>query len=162
MNNKPLNLSPKGMEQMTLMQHGMDAHTALLLTNPHKDTISKQSVSIVKKKFKIYSLQNPGIVKLAHNVIKDVLAGQGIEIIGKSGTTETVAIPSATNRIAAAAMVYDRYEPVRSVQEATQQVIHPVNIGTFLNITVDKAVDSGSYQPQCSIMDAQVVDITDS
>jgi hypothetical protein len=49
---KPLNLSPKGLAQMKMMSSGVDAMTALRLTNPLKDTFTYQAAHKVKQKFK--------------------------------------------------------------------------------------------------------------
>lgn len=118
---KPLNLSPKGLAQMTMLQNGVDAKTALLLTNPYKDTISREAVHKLRQKYKKYSLQTPEIVKLAHGVVRKTLKGEIIEFPAQKVTkegfvvdyTETIA-PSITNQLAAASMVYDRFEPVKA------------------------------------------------
>lgn len=104
----PPKISPKGITQIKMMANGVDAKTALLLTNPLKDSVSRESVSKLNQKFKRYSLTQPSLVKAARNVVKDVIEGKGIA--QPDGTI--TAIPNASNRLAAATMVYDRYEPL--------------------------------------------------
>lgn len=158
---KPLNLSPKGLAQMKMMANGVDARTTLLLTNPHKDTISRESVSKVRAKFKKWSLQSPEIVKLAHQVVRKTLKGETIKYtqqkVTKSGEivtyTETIA-PSITNQLAAAGMVYDRYEPVKVGAPAVPQGNTYIDLSNYRVIVnnVDKPVDSVSYQPHAGVI----------
>lgn len=111
-------LTPKGLAQMQMMTNGVDAKTALLLTNPYKDTVSRESISKTRAKFKKYTLTAPAIVKLAHHAIKDCLTDQPIISTkrDRDGNEISEAIsPTWTNKIACASMVYDRIEPVRTI-----------------------------------------------
>jgi hypothetical protein len=125
---------------MTMLQNGVDAKTALLLTNPYKDTISRESVSKLRRKFKQYSLQAPKTVKLAHQAVKDALTNKPIEFttqkVTKDGEvvelTETI-MPSYTNKLAAASMVYDRYEPSIKVQANINIDVDPIDLGSYKN-----------------------------
>ena len=158
---KPLNLSPKGLAQMKMMANGVDARTTLLLTNPHKDTISRESVSKVRAKFKKWSLQSPEIVKLAHQVVRKTLKGEAIKYtqqkVTKSGEivtyTETIA-PSITNQLAAAGMVYDRYEPAKVGAPEGPRGNTYIDLSNYRVIVnnVDKPVDSVSYQPHAGVI----------
>ena len=124
---------------MQMIANGVDPKTALLLTNPYKDTITKQAVWKTKAKFDKLSLTRPDLVKLARNAVKDCLEDKPIngEIY-----------PTHSNKLAAASMVYDRFEPVKSNQAEAPQgntyidmsVINNVGMGIPLGIREDKGV----------------------
>ena len=86
--------------------YGMEPKEALIMATGNTSPTSK-TVLEFKEKVRNYVLSQPSMVKLAHKAVKDVLGmkpivmGDGKEII-----------PSHTNRLAAASMVYDRVEPV--------------------------------------------------
>ena len=122
---KPLHLTPKGKAQMLMLDAGVNARTALLLTNPDKDKISRVAEHKLRAKYRKYSLTRPSTVKLAERAILDTLQDRVIQHAAQKVTkdgevvdyTETIA-PTYTNKLAAAAVVYDRYEPVTGSEEA--------------------------------------------
>lgn len=158
---KPLNLSPKGLAQMKMMSSGVDARTTLMLTNPLKDKVSTQGIHALKQKYKRWSLQSPEIVKLAHQVVRKTLKGETIKYtqqkVTKSGEivtyTETIA-PSITNQLAAAGMVYDRYEPAKVGAPEGPRGNTYIDLSNYRVIVnnVDKPVDSVSYQPHAGVI----------
>ncbi len=131
-----------------------------LLNNTNKP--ARSTVSLLKAKYKKYSLSAPKMQKLAHNAIQDCLTdkpikqtltkkdkeGKEIEIIEET-------VPSWTNKIAAASMVYDRIEPV-------------INKSQSVNVNIDVSpVDLSLYRNNVSSvskagleLDAQTIDIT--
>jgi len=142
-------LTPKGLAQMQMMTHGVDAKTALLLTNPYKDTVSRESISKTRAKFKKYTLTAPTIVKLAHNAIKDCLKDQPIISTkrDRDGNAISEAIsPTWTNKIAAASMIYDRFEPVRTISTNLNLSVEcsPVDLDRWQNR--DKQLPNGCYK----------------
>jgi hypothetical protein len=154
---KPLNLTPKGIAQMKLLDSGVNAMDALLLTNPLKDKVSAVAVHKLKAKYKRYSLQAPGTIKLAHNQIKRILSGeervldqQRVTKDGRVIDYKEVIAPSDTNIIAAACMVYDRYEPAIKVQANINMDVDPVSLDGYRNR------QSGADKPQ--IIEGKVID----
>jgi hypothetical protein len=115
---KPLDLArcqQKTITQLRMMDNGVDALTALQLTN-NKTNIAPITKYKLQEKYKRYSLLQPSMRKLAHNAVRDCLTDQpiiskrtdkqGNEIIEENA-------PTWANKIAAASMVYDRVEPTR-------------------------------------------------
>jgi hypothetical protein len=136
---KPLDLSkcmPKTIAQLKMMDNGVDALTALQLTN-NKDKIAPITKYKLEQKYKKYSLLSPAMRKLAHNAIKDCLTDQPIINTkrDKDGNEITEAIsPTWSNKIAAASMVYDRVEPViHKAESVSHHVIHPVDLSKYRN-----------------------------
>ena len=98
--------------------HGHDPREAIKLvtgnTSPARDT-----VRLVRQKAARYSLARPAMVKLAHNVVKNVLEGKTREVKQQKVDSKGIVVdyietqaPTATNQLQAAAMVFDRVEPV--------------------------------------------------
>ena len=108
----------KTRDAMQLVNAGIDPELALKFAN-QKDKIRPETVSRFKQKLKKHTLTSPVMVKSAANQVKRILAGEVREIeqqvVTKSGQVvdyiEHIA-PSDANILAAASMVYDRYEPV--------------------------------------------------
>lgn len=154
-------LTPKGLAQLTMIENGVDVKTALLLTNTYKDTVSPQAVSKARAKFKKYSLAAPSTIKSANSQIKRILSGETREITQQRATkdgkvvefTEVIA-PSDTNILAAASMVYDRYEPVVKQTLNVNVECDPVNLEAFRNTNCNSSAKQGIE------LDSQVVDIT--
>ena len=153
-------LMPKTLEAFKLVAAGLEPREALQAVNCTKK-ISSQSVSVFKKKLKKYSLTSPSIVKSANNQIKRILAGEVREVpkqaVTKAGEvvdyTEVIA-PSDTNILAAASMVYDRYEPVKG------QSAGPTS-NTYIDLSnYDvKVINSSSSPIAGTELDAQGIDI---
>ena len=124
---------------MAMMAQGMDAKTAVQIVN-NTDKPASSTIRSLKAKYRKYSLTAPGTVKAASSQIKRILAGEVREIdqqkVTKDGQivdyTEKIA-PSDTNILAAASLVYDRYEPVIK-QSATINIdISAINLDDYRN-----------------------------
>lgn len=120
-----------------LLEKGLHAKDAYKLVKG-RDDISIVSQSRLRAKYKQWSLTSPQMQKLAHHAIKDTLKlqplvvskldAQGNEVIEKI-------YPSHTNRIAAAAMVADRVDPVvrQNLNVNANIDISPVNLDNYRN-----------------------------
>jgi hypothetical protein len=147
---KALKLTPKGLAQMQMMANGVDAKTAILLTNPSKDTVTPQAIFKTKAKFAKFSLSRPDMAKLAHNQIKRILKGECRELDQQKVTKDGLVIdykeviaPSDTNIIAAATMVYDRYEPTIHRSESVNLNIEaPIDLSRWSNKAQNKCNDN--------------------
>jgi len=122
------------------MDNGESPEDALKLTNQKKE-IQRQTVYDLKRKYLKYTLSHPTIVKKAHNQIKRILDGESRESVkyhmdGENKVVDSVQeiIPSDTNILSAATMVYDRYEPLiqRSINLNASLDIHPVDLSDYL------------------------------
>jgi hypothetical protein len=124
---------------MAMISAGETPENALKLLNG-KDKIHPQSVYALKRKYKNHSLQAPGMVSAAKSQIKRILKGEAREVTQQKATkdgqvieyTEQI-VPSDTNIIAAASMVYDRYEPVVRQTLNVNVDVDPVDLGQFRN-----------------------------
>lgn len=118
-----------------IVDHGVEPKTALILTtgngNPHPETVRR-----LKDKSRKYALSSPKMVKLAHQAVTDVLQGKTFTLdqqkVTKDGDVidykETIS-PTYTNKLAAAAMVADRAEPVvRANLNINAEVETPVDL----------------------------------
>jgi hypothetical protein len=112
-------LLQKTLDAIALVQNGADEKTALQITNNKLD-ISERAIYKLKDKIKKYSLTHPKIIKSANNQIKRILNGEVREVertaVTKTGDIvkyQEVIAPSDSNILAAASMVYDRFEPVK-------------------------------------------------
>ncbi len=112
-----------------VINHGVDEQTAMELATGRK--VSKRTVEGFKDKVRKYALAAAPMVKLAHNAVKETLKMQPVEVerqaVNKEGEVITYTdkiLPSHTNRLAAAAMVLDRDQPI---------IKHTANV----NINVD-------------------------
>ena len=156
-----LNLSNKGMLQMKMLDAGVDPKTALMLTN-RKDKISDVAVYKLKEKYKRYSLTRPKTVKLAERAVLDVLEGKEIEYTAQkvTKTGEVVdykekIVPSASNKLAAAAMVYDRYEPVKQQDQQVTSNTY-IDLTTYQIGSINTGKVEGSQALPCR--DAEIVE----
>jgi len=101
-----------------IVNHGVDPKEALKLATGNPSP-GRTAVMEIRQKAARYSLQRPSMVKLAHKVVKDTLSGKADKIttqkLHRDGKVieivETIA-PTHTNKLQAAAMVFDRAEPV--------------------------------------------------
>ncbi len=124
----------KTLDAARLVQAGLTPREALQHTNM-SNRISGDAVTKFKKKLLKYSLTDPDMVKPARNVLKDILQGKPRREDHTKATpagevveyTDNV-YPSHSNQIAVAAMVYDRYDPVRQAGVGNTQI----NIGNII------------------------------
>ena len=126
-----------------------------LNTPPH---LALNLVGKVKQKVKKYSLLQPSTVKSANNQIKRILAGETREIsqqaVTKAGEVvdyiETIA-PSDSNIIAAASMVYDRFEPVKSNVPAEAQGNTYIDLSVINNTLIQESSPKSIPPTTCCI-----------
>jgi hypothetical protein len=120
------------------VNHGVAAKDAFIFVNGKPP--SAGTLTSLKDKIAKYSLTAPGMVKLAHNALRDTLKGKeygydAVKILGngeKIPYTEKI-IPSYTNKLAAASMVFDRVEPIinRNVNLNINAEVDPVDLSEF-------------------------------
>lgn len=123
-----------------VLNHGVDEKTALMLAVgkvPDSATLCR-----FREKVSKYSLARPALQKLASKAVQDTLQGKVVEIEAvkilangdKVPYTEKI-VPSYTNKLAAAAMVTDRTEPiVRQNMNLNVNVdIAPVDLSRYRN-----------------------------
>jgi hypothetical protein len=108
-------VSEKTAQDIILMcKNGLTAREALKMRgidNPNKDTLTN-----LKKKSERVLLANPQLQKLAHNAVRDILKMKPVEVnVSPDSDKKRYIYPTVSNRLAAAAMVTDRTEPI--VQE---------------------------------------------
>lgn len=115
-------LYEKNAEVVKLVANGYSASDAYALMHngkrPHAVTESK-----IRKLARKYSLTQKTVVKEAHKAVMDTLQLKEVNDIK----------PSATNRLMAAQMVYDRLEPVIKNQTNIQNNVinHPVDLSKY-------------------------------
>jgi hypothetical protein len=143
-----------------MMDCGMDAKTALQIVN-NTPKPAKATIYSLKAKHKKYSLQAPKMQKLAHNAIQDCLTDQPIKQAitkkDKDGNAIEIieeTVPSWTNKIAAASMVYDRCEPVVKQSVQINMDIDPINLDVYRNRIASSVAKAGLE------LDSQAIDIT--
>lgn len=122
-----------------ITNHGIEPKEALTLIDGEIPSPSR--VSRLKEKVRKYSLSAPKMVKLAHQAVKETLQMKPIEYeahkavpgVGVVDYTDTL-LPSITNRLAAAAMVLDRDQPIVkvSVNANMNADIDPVDLALFM------------------------------
>jgi hypothetical protein len=123
-----------------VVNHGVEPKDALILVtgkNPDRASLSR-----FREKVNKYSLARPAMQKLAHKAVRDVLEGKEVEVKTQKVTpggkiveyTEKL-IPSHTNRLAAAAMVADRVEPIvrQNINLNINTEVAPVDLSKYLN-----------------------------
>lgn len=124
-------LLSKTIKAMKLLQAGLTPREALEIVN-NKENISENAVDKFKAKVKKYSLTEHTTVHLASNQIKRILRARAretvkekiVEIVEGVETVKEITQyihPTDSNILAAAAMVYDRYEPVKSQDQGQGQ-----------------------------------------
>jgi hypothetical protein len=138
---KPGTLSHKTVQALNLaVNHGVEPKEAYILANGKAP--SRATLTDFKRKVSKFSLQAPGMVKLAHQAVKDVLDGKearydAVKVFsnGKKVKYQEVMIPTHTNRLAAAAMIYDRTDPlVRRSENLNVNVdCSPVDLSKYRN-----------------------------
>ena len=130
--------NPATIKMCELMEGGVAAKDAILLAkgnaNPSPNTISR-----AKAKWAKWRLGTPQMQKLAHDAIRQTLRLKPLEI--SKGTDDNgneikeLIYPSHTNRIAAAAMVADRTEPItrQNVNLNLNADVAPVDLERYRN-----------------------------
>ena len=79
-----------------------------------KDKLSDSTKTHLKKKSQKWLLSSPDLQKLAHHAVRDTLKMKPIKVkVSPYGDEDTYIYPQVSNRLAAAAMVTDRTEPVK-------------------------------------------------
>ena len=121
--NHPQKLLKKTIDAIKMCQAGIDPETALKATNL-KETISPRAITNLKQKCLKYSLTGETTARLASHQIKRILKARAREEAHKKVTSTGEVIeyidniyPTDSNILAAASMVYDRYEPVKSQEQ---------------------------------------------
>ena len=129
---------------LKMMAMGEAAETALQLTNS-RDTISREAVRKLEAKYRRWTLNSPTMAHLAHSQVKRILKSiprrVKKEVVLKNGQTAEITeqiVPSDTNILSAAMMVYDRYEPVRGGQDENQHIQQYIDLSEY---TVQVAID---------------------
>lgn len=123
-----------------VVHHGVDPKTALMLTTgkvPDSGNLSRFNQKVSK-----YSLARPAMQKLAARAVQDTLSGKVVEIeavkiLGNGQKVPYIEkiVPSYTNKLAAAAMVADRTEPIirQNVNLNINTEVAPVDLSKYLN-----------------------------
>ena len=97
---------------LLICKNGLTAKEALQMrgeNNPNKDTLTN-----LKKKSERWMLSSPDLQKLSYNTVRDTLKMKPIEVRQSPDNEKKDYIyPTVSNRLAAAAMVTDRTEPVK-------------------------------------------------
>ena len=146
----------KTLDAIKLVEAGISPRDALQATNM-VTKISAQAVSKFKAKLRKYSLTQPQTVHLASTQIKRILKAHAREEAHKKVTKSGEVVeyidnvyPTDTNILAAAAMVYDRLEPAKTISQNLNINIDasPVDLSRWMDnekvncqSPVDKPVD---------------------
>jgi hypothetical protein len=140
-------LLQKTLDAIQLVNNGADARTALQITNSKAD-ISNVAVYKFNQKYKKYSLTHPKLIKSANNQIKRILNGEVREIdqqaVTKAGDVvdfkQTIA-PSDSNILAAADMVYSRFEPTKGQETEQRQGNTYIDLSNYhVQVKVDNVL----------------------
>lgn len=106
-----------------VMDHGVEPKEALILASGNKQP-TRQAVHHFKEKLNKLALSSPKMQKLARSAIQETLEMKPIDI----GEGKQM-FPSHTNRLAAAAMVADRVDPViRTNLNINAEVDAPIDV----------------------------------
>jgi hypothetical protein len=117
---KPI-LNRKTQLRNELLAMGKSLSEVLEITDKGKK-LTPEAKRQIKLKFEKWSLTTPKMVKLANEAVTDTLQLKEI-----NGVT-----PTASNRLVAAQMVYDRAEPVIKQTENLHAVLfHPVDLSQY-------------------------------
>ena len=111
---------------LLICKAGVTAREALSLRgidNPNPDTVTD-----LKKKSEIWLLSSPDLQKLAHHAVRDTLKMKPIKVkVSPYGDEDMFIYPQVSNRLAAAAMVTDRTEPIKQ-DHGPQQVTNNIQV----------------------------------
>lgn len=152
-------LQQKTLQAMRLVQAGFSPLEALQATN-QKEKIAERTVYKLKENCKKHSLTEPSTVKLAYKQIRRILQAEAREVVqqkmSKDGQVVEITaqiVPTDSNILAAAGMVYDRYEPVQSQEPAAG------GGNTYIDLSSYRVeLSTGSDKP---VSDSQVVDMVE-
>ena len=129
---------------LKMLAMGETAENALRLTNA-RDTISREAVQVLEEKYRRWTLSSPTMAHLAHSQVKRILKSiprrVKKEVVLKNGQTAEIIeqiVPSDTNILSAAMMVYDRYEPIRGGEDKDQCTQQYIDLSEY---TVQVAID---------------------
>lgn len=154
----PTKYYKKTLQAIQMVQAGIAAEDALKMVNL-KDTISAKQVSVLRAKVKKFSLTEPSMVSLAQKQVKRILKGntrilnqQKVLSNGDVVDYKEQIAPSDTNIIAAASMVYDRFEPAVQVHEHTGTITHAVDLSQYSN---GEVLDIDPSTQVCEITDGK-------
>lgn len=142
----------KTLDAFKLIEAGLTPREALQAANM-TTKVSDAAVCALKNKLKKHSLTDPATVKLASSQIKRILKARAREEVRKKVLSSGEVVeytdniyPTDTNIIAAASMVYDRYEPVQRADQAPGTVINYLDLSQVTNGTPDSlGVDLGVH-----------------
>lgn len=155
----------KTLDAIQLVSAGLDPTKALQAVN-YKTNITAQAVNKFKKKFQKYSLTQPKVVKLAHKAILDTLNGETSEYTAQKVTKDgdvveyqEVIAPSVTNKLAAAAMVYDRVEPVKREAEGNPEGNTYLDLST-INVQINCQSPVDNLVDKISTCNTSVIDVS--
>lgn len=134
-------LLQKTLDAIKLCEAGLSPKEALQCANM-TTKISSAAVSNFKHKLKEYTLNAVPVAHLASNQIKRILRARAREETHRRATNTGQIVeyvdnvyPTDSNILAAASMVYDRYEPTiqRSISVVANIMdLHPVDISEYL------------------------------
>jgi hypothetical protein len=143
-------VSEKTAQDILLMcKNGLTAQEALLMrgeSNPNPHTLTD-----LRKKSQKWLLSNPDMQKLAHKAVKETLRMKPVKV--NENGEEKLIYPSHTNRLAAAAMVTDRTEPVKGSESAGDTFnFVQINASSYRNAQdmVDNDLDDHVIEGECS------------
>lgn len=135
----PGTLAGKTLKAVALVvNHGVEPKEAYTLVNgkePKRDALDN-----LKERVRQYSLQTPQMQKLARNAVRDALEGKAVKYDaekilsnGKRVQYQEVVAPTYTNKLAAAAMVHDRVDPIvrRSENLNINAEMAPVDLSRY-------------------------------
>ncbi len=154
---------PKTIQAIKLVSIGETPEEALKLVN-NKNKITSGAVSHLRKKIRKYSLTHPKLVKLAQDVVLDTLKGEVTELQQEKVTStgqrveyiERIA-PTVTNKLAAAAMVYDRFEPVKGSPEVINNSLTINAIPVEAQEIIDRMMES--RRQRLSKVEDNIIDV---
>jgi uncharacterized protein YlzI (FlbEa/FlbD family) len=157
-------LKAKTIKAMRFVQAGLTPREALQIVND-KEYICENAVDKFKAKIKKYSLAEPSVVRLAQGQIKRILRAKAREVVKEKivevvdGIEQVKEItqyihPTDSNILAAAQMVYDRYEPVKSGDSDAGQGNTYIDLSGYTNQTINVMPEQAIEQT------AQPIDIT--
>jgi hypothetical protein len=119
------------------------------INNPNKDTVTD-----LKRKSEKWLLSSPDLQKLAHHAVRDTLKMKPIKVkVSPYGDEDMFIYPQVSNRLAAAAMVVDRTEPIkqdRGPQSVTNNI--QVNVRELFNTqhVVSEAIGHDVSEAECN------------
>jgi hypothetical protein len=146
--NHPAKLQKKTIQAIQMVNAGIDPADALKMVN-FKQTISAKQVCELKNKVKKHSLTEPSLVRSAQSQIKRILKNRARAEAHKKVTKDGQVVeytdniyPTDSNIIAAASMVYDRYEPAQSREQGGETNLTYIDLRGY--ILPDRATIEGN------------------